>query len=176
VVGVEYDDVLNVRAKPGVGQPIVATLAPTYDNIAALGVARLLPSSIWYEVDVDGTRGWVSSSFIGYIGSTDDATASVVAELGEIPTAASMEALADIVVATQASTDPVSRVTTTVEALIGNLGEITMDVIGIGDDSVLGFRLTILGQSEDGGTTFGLKSVERTTICARGATTGGLCT
>jgi len=176
VVGVEYDDVLNVRVKPGVGQPIVATLSPTYDNIVALGVARLLPGSIWYEVEVDGTRGWVSSSFIGYIGSTDDVTASVVAELGEIPTASSMEELADIVVATQASTDPVSRVTTTVEASIGDLGEITMDVIGLGDDSVLGFRLVVFGQSEDGGATFGLKSVESTTLCARGATPGGLCT
>ncbi len=176
VVGVEYDDVLNVRVKPGVGQTIVATLSPTFDNIVALGVARKLASSIWYEVDVDGMRGWVSSSFTGYIGSTDDVTASIVAELGEIPVASSMEELAGIVVTTQASVDPESRVTTTVEASVGDLGEITMDVIGIGDDSVLGFRVVIFGQSEDGGANFGLGWVERTTLCGRGVTTDGLCT
>ena len=90
---------------------------------------------------------------MAYLGDTDDITASVVADLGgTIPEASNMAALADIVAGTLASTDPVSKVTTTVAPSLGDLGEITIDIIGIGDDSVLGFRLVIFGQSEDGGT------------------------
>lgn len=176
VVGVEYDDVLNVREKPGTDQAIVATLEPTYDNIVALGVTRQLPRSFWYEVDVDGTRGWVSARFVAYLGSTDDITSGVVEQLGgTIPEASSMDALAEIVADTLVSIDPPSVVTTTVAASAGDLGEITIDIIGIGDDSVRGFRLVIFGQSEDGGATFGLKSVESTTLCDRGVTEDGLC-
>lgn len=176
VVGVRYDDMLNVRAAPGTDQPIVATLPPTFDDIRALGEARRLTQSIWYLVDIDGTEGWVSARFVAFLGNTDDITSSIVSELGEIPSAASMDALAEIVADTQVSTDPASVVTTTVAASTGDLGEITIDIIGLGDDSVFGLRLVIFGQSEDGGVTFGLKSVESTALCGRGVTEDLLCT
>ena len=55
-----------------------------------------------------------------------------------------------------------------------DLGEIAVDVIGLGDDSVGGYRLRIF--AEEGPDTFTVRTVERTTFCSRGAGDDGLCT
>ena len=172
VVGVEFDDVLNVRRGPGVGGEIVATAAPTYAAFVAAGNTRQLPRSFWYEMNKDGTTGWVSAAFIGYLGEVDDATADVVAFHGETPSGDSDQTVIDAVVAAFASAEPASRVTTTIALTVGDLHEITVDVIDLGDDAVLGFRLHIFIQVEDG--IHGLKSVERTLLCTRGVL-GGFC-
>ena len=172
VVGVRHDDVLNVRAAPGIDQEIATTLAPTTEGVVALGHTRLLTSSGWYEISVDGTIGWANASFLAFLGAVDDATHEVVAHYGGIPTAGSLEEMADLVTAVFASTEPESRITITVAPSAGDLGEITADVVGIGDDAVAGFRLHIFAQTEGG--DWGLKSVERTTLCSRGLS-GELC-
>lgn len=172
VVGVEFDDVLNVRRGPGVGEEIVTTAAPTYSAFVAVGNTRQLPRSFWYELTKDGTTGWVSAAFIGYLGEVDDATADVVAFHGEIPAGDSDQVVIDAVVGAFASTEPTSRVTTTIRLTTGGLREVTVDVIDIGDDAVLGFRFHIFIQVEDG--VHGLKSVERTLLCTRGVL-GGFC-
>ena len=172
VVGVEFDDVLNVRRGPGVGEEIVATAAPTYAAFVAAGNTRQLPRSFWYEMNKDGTTGWVSAAFIGYLGEVDDATADVIAFHGETPSGDSDQTVIDAVVAAFASAEPASRVTTTVALTDGDLHEVTVDVIDLGDDAVLGFRLHIFIQVEDG--IHGLKSVERTLLCTRGVL-GGFC-
>ena len=56
---------------------------------------------------------------------------------------------------------------------VGDLGEVTYDVIGFPDDSVTGVRLHVFG--EPSGNGFVLRTVESTTLCARGATGGRLC-
>jgi hypothetical protein len=170
VMGVAHDDVLNVRAAPGTDQEIVATAAPTADNIVGTGQARLLPNSIWYEVTVDGTTGWVNSSLVAFIGGTDDATA----EFGELITAETMVDLGLAVADGFASTDPASSIVMSVGPTVGDLGEVTYDVIGIGDDAVAGYRLHVFGAEDESGDGFGLKSIERTTFCSRGST-GELC-
>ena len=170
VMGVAHDDVLNVRAGPGTDQEIVATAAPTADDIVGMGRARLLPSSIWYEVTVDGTTGWVNSSLVAFAGGTDDATS----EFGELIAAETMTDLGLAVAEGFASTDPASRIVMSVAPTVGDLGEVTYDVIGIGDDAVAGYRLHVFGAEDESGDAFGLKSIERTTFCSRGLS-GGLC-
>lgn len=59
---------------------------------------------------------------------------------------------------------------------VGDLAEITMDVIGLGDDAVGGERLVIFAQVEDGGRRFRVRSVELTTLCSRAVAEDGLCT
>ncbi len=172
VVGVAFNDVLNVRAGPGIGYDVVATLDPLADGVTATGRARLLSRSIWYEVTVGATTGWANSSFLAYLGATDDATAEIVAAIGEIPSAATMLDLGRIVAEATASTEPRSRITVTAAPTVGDLGEVIYDVIGLGDDAVFGFRLHVFGTPGDG---FSLKSVERTYLCGRGATSEGLC-
>lgn len=173
VMGVAHDDVLNVREGPGTDQSIVARAAPTAVDVVATGQARSLPSSIWYEVTVDGSTGWASAAFLAFIGATDDATAEFL-DGQPLPEAETMVGLADLVAAGFASQDPPSLIVQSVAPTVGDLGEITYDVVGLGDDAVGGYRLHIFATPTDSGDSFVLKSIERTYFCTRGAT-GGLC-
>lgn len=173
VVAVAYDDTLNLRAAPGTDRAILATARPTENDLVATGRQRLLPNSIWYEVELDGTTGWVNSSFVAYMGGTDDFTAEYLAdfERSEAPT---MEELGEIVASNVASEDPPSRIVRSVAASVGDLGEVTYDVIGIGDDSLAGYRLHIFAVDEGSSGAFEVTSIERTTFCSRGAS-GEFC-
>ena len=174
VVGVEHDDVLNVRAGPGVGYEIVGTLEPTAEGVMQTGRARNLPGSIWVEVSLPDGPGWVNDYFLGYKGGTDDLTSLVIERLGEIPSAQSMDSLGLIVAESLASDDPPSAITLTVPASNGDLSEVTYDVVGLGDDTLWAMRLHVFGQ-KDNGSGLSLKTVEATLYCLRGLTSDGLC-
>jgi hypothetical protein len=170
VIGVRYDDVLNLRAGPGTTQTIRAEIPPTFDDLVAEGNTRQLPASFWIEVDYNGTSGWVSLRYVGYEGDTTDETSTVVAQLGETPVASTMEALAQKVASVFASDEPKSDIVQVTPVSTGDLSEVTYDVIGLGDDAVGGVRLHIFAQRDNGG--FGLKSVEVTVLCSRGVDDG----
>lgn len=171
VIGVRYDDVLNLRTGPG--QAIRDEIPPTYNNLVALGETRQLPQSLWIEVDYEGTHGWVHLGYVGYEGATDDRTSAVVDELGEIPIADSVAELGELVAGVFASEDPESDIVQVTPVTSGDLHEVTFDVIGLGDDSVRGIRLHVF--AEEVGEGFSLKSVEATAICGRGVADEGLC-
>ncbi len=181
VVGVAFDDVLNVRAGPGADQPVVATLQPTADDVVATGRARLLPQSIWAEVmftahvEAGEVTGWASTAFLAYLGSTSDITSHVVAALGGVPKAETMLDLGRIVADLLASDEPPSRIRMSVAPFVGEIGEVTYDVIGLGDDSVYGLREHIFGRPTAGGEGFSLMIVEETMLCFRERTPEGLC-
>lgn len=175
VIGVADDDELNLRAKPGTDQDVLAALSPTADGLEASGRARQLPSSIWFEVSVGGQTGWVSSAFVSYLGLVDDATAEYLDLVGEAPSAETMTALGAAVAQEFASDDPPSTIVQTVAPTVGDLGEVTYDVVGIGDDAVRGFRLHIFAFVDEGDEAFTLRTIERTTLCTRGLA-GELCT
>jgi hypothetical protein len=85
-----------------------------------------------------------------------------------------MEALGLLVAESVAShEDPVSDIVLTVAATVGDLGEVTYDVVGLADDAVRGLRLHVFGEPE--GEEFTLKSVEMTALCARNADQAGAC-
>ena len=173
VIGVADDDVLNMRAAPGIDQDIVATAAPTADNLVATGRARSLPNSIWYEVTLGAETGWVSLSFVAFAGSVDDATAQFFDGADSI-VAETMTDLGAAVAAEFASQDPPSRITQSVAPVVGDLHEVIYDVVGLGDDAVAGFRLHIFGVPNEEGEGFVLFRIERTTFCTRGVV-GDLC-
>lgn len=175
VVGVAADDVLNVRAAPGVQAEIVATLDPLADDVIATGAARELARSIWAEIEANGVTGWANVAFLAYPGATDDVTSEVIADLGETPAAETMLDLGQTVAETRASTDPPSAITVVEGPTVGDLGEITIDVIGLGDDAAVGLRLHVFGQPDESGDGFNLKSVEETALCGRGVTDDGAC-
>ena len=170
VVGVDRDDVLNVRRAPGVDQDIVATLAPTANDVVTTGAARSLPRSIWYEIEVGDGTGWVNISFLALPGVVDDVTSQVVADLGGIPAAETLVDLGRLVASTRASEDVESRIVVVVGPTVGDLGEITMDVIGLADDAAVGERLHVFADEDDSGESFSLSSVEATILCGRGVT------
>jgi hypothetical protein len=172
VIGVRYDDVLNLRAAPGASQPIRDEIPPTYDDLVALGNTRQLPRSFWIEVDYEGTVGWVHMGFVGYAGQVTDQTSRVVEQLGERPVEPSMTDLAEVVASVFDSDEPESDIVQVTPVTGGDLTEVTYDVIGLGDDSVRGSRLHIF--AEESGSGFTLRSVEMTAICDRGVD-NGLC-
>jgi hypothetical protein len=173
VVGVAADDVLNVRSAPGVQAGVVATLDPLAD-VVATGSARQLSRSIWAEVDADGATGWANVAYLAYLGTTKDVTAEVLDQLGGSVSAETMEQLGRAVAETRASTEPPSTITVVDGPVVGDLGEITVDVVGLGDDAVLGARLHVFGQPAEGGEGFDLRNVEQTDLCMRGVS-DGLC-
>ena len=175
VVGVAFDDSLNVRSGPGVGFKVVAVLDPEANDIAVSGDAVLLPSSIWYGVDADGVTGWVNSSYIALVGATQDATSELVALHGSIPAADTMRELGAVVAEYFVSEEPGSRIVLTVAPSVGDLGEVVYDVVGLADDAVMGYRLRVFGQQQQGSGPFSLHSVERTSLCWRGVTDDGRC-
>jgi len=200
VVGVSHDSVLNVRDVPAgeivarldnvmnVGsEPVVYVREPDSDaliatldlnrGVIATGNTRRLPTTIWHEIRMADAVGWASSAFLSPLGDTSDATAEVVAVLGETPGAETLVELARIVAAAVASDDPPSRVVVSGAPVIGDLGEVTVDVLGLPDDAVRGFRLQVFAQQDPVSGSFVLKSVESTTICDshRGVSEEGLC-
>lgn len=173
VIGVAHDDALNLRSAPGVDHDIVDEIPPLHSNLRAIGETRQLPSAIWIAVEYEGTGGWVNLQYIGYLGDTHDATAEIIEDLGGRPTAETMIDLGSVVAESLASDEPPSDLVVTVAPSVGDLGEVTYDVIGLGDDSVRGLRVHVFGQPVDGG--FSLSNVEITALCGRGVDDGGLC-
>ena len=174
VVGVAHDDVLNLRVAPGADQTIILGIPPTEDSVLALGETRALPAW-WTRVEYDGVFGWVHLSYLAFGGATTDMTSEVLARTGGTLEAATMADLGLAVAEVVASEDPPSDIVMVVPATIGDLGEVTFDVIGLGDDSVRGIRLHVFGAQTGAG--FSLKSVEGTALCdpTRGVTDDGLC-
>lgn len=181
VVGVRFDDTLNVRLLPGTAAAVIAELAPTSTDAVATGRARMLPESIWWEITTaEGVIGWVGSSFTAQIGPTNDTTAAVITQLGYTPEEASVQDLG-FLVADTVDNDP--DIPTEIVIVVaadetGDLAEVTLDVIGLGDDAVRGVRLHVFGMPLESGDGFSLKSVEATDLCdpVRGpATPGEIC-
>lgn len=176
VVGVAHDDVLNVRSGPGVEYPVVGELAPTADHVVAIGETRHIPGAFWIRVEGAGAEGWVNLTYVAYLGDTDDITARVIADLGETPEVETMLELGTLVAESVAAVDEEPevepRIVMSVAPAVGDLGEVTFDVIGAGDDSVSGSRLHVFGTPSASGEGFILKSVEVTVLCGRGVTDG----
>lgn len=171
VAGVNYDDVLNLRAAPGADQPISDEIPPTYANLVAQGNTRDLSPGFWIEVDYEGTVGWVNFAYTAFGGDVTDETSSVIDELGERPVEPTMtdlgEVVADVFDSEEEGQSDTVQVTEVVE---GDLAEVTYDVVGLGDDAVLGYRLHVLAEESSDGFT--LRSVEATLLCARGVSDG----
>jgi hypothetical protein len=164
VVGVAHDDVLNLRAAPGATQPILAGIPPLYDDLVAQGETRDLPRSFWIAVDYEGTEGWVNLRYIGYLGRTTDITVEIVDGIS----ATTMLELG-LSVAEAQGHDRANAVVTSAPSG----GEITVDVVGLEDDSVRGVRFHVLGRRA--GSNFAIDQVEATPICSRGVDGDGIC-
>ena len=200
VVGVSHDSVLNVRDVPAgeivavldnlinvAGSPALNVRQPGYFELIATldlnrglfatGNTRKLPTTVWHEIRMADAVGWASSAFLSPLGATSDATAEIVAVLGETPAAPTLEELARLVAEAVASDDPPSRIVVSGAPVTGDLAEITVDVLGLPDDAVRGFRLQVFAQQDSESDLFTLRTVESTTICDshRGVSEEGLC-
>ncbi len=175
VGGVPHDEVLNIRARPNFDSEVIAELGPLETDIVATGKAWLVDNHIWYGVTVADKTGWASSRYLFHLGATNDTTAAFIARIGRTPGAETMVDLGREIAMAHASADPPSRIVMVVAPAVGDLGEVTYDVIGLGDDSIGGWRLHVFGTPSASGEGFLLKTFEATTLCTRGVTTDGLC-
>jgi hypothetical protein len=173
VIGVRYDDTLNLRAGPSPRAAVVGTIEPTYEGLVAAGKTWQLPAALWTNVVYDGLVGWVNLRFVAYAGATDDVTAAVVAALGGYPVAPSLEELGRIVAEALAGSEPGSVIVISVAPTLADRSEVTYDVVGIGDDAVAGVRAHVFAVETE--TGFVLDAVEARELCARGTTPEGLC-
>lgn len=181
VVGVRYNDVLNLRALPDPGADIVTTAAPlsAAPTLVSSGEGRLLTSAAWWEITADGEPVWANATFLGSLGPAGDVT-------DELPAleASSLSDLAEAVGATRGDgPEPLVVFATEPVAIDGNGGEATIDVIGLGDDAVKGERIDIRydfiydNPDADNREVVGyrLTSATATAICGRGVSSDGRC-
>lgn len=182
-----YESLLKVREAPS-GEFIASIDSPT-DGIVATGRTRRLPDTewpeaVWNEVRVAALTGWARAAHLAPTGLTDDVTARIIDILGERPEGDTLVDLALMVGRAVAADEPRSLVHTVTRPIVHEgLGEVTVDVLNIGDDSLLGFRLHVVAvpeaedwMSEDPGP-FTLRTVRSTVLCHshRGVTADGLC-
>lgn len=179
VIGVDADDVLNVRAAPGADQEILDTLGPLTTGLVFSGRARRLSSrtAAWYEVDVEGVTGWVHAGFVAPLAGTFDITSEVVGAAGDNPIGSSVEDIGAQVVAIRSQfADPPPRSVIVDRPTPANTNTITYDLVGFHDDSVYGERLRVFVQDISDTEGVELQRVEATYICMRGSGSGaGLC-
>lgn len=183
VVGVAADDVLNVRAGPGTEYPVLVGLGPLTTGVAATGHNRSVPEGgIWALVTGGGATGWANVSFLAQLGATRDVTTEIAPSPADLPGADTMLELGQLVAGARivpmgegGENTIVSGTSTVVDGPhVGDLGEITIDLLGFQDDAILGERLHVFATPGEGGEAFVLKSVEATDLCRR-AVDAGLC-
>ena len=185
VVGVRYDDVLNFRERPDPSAPIVDTVAPetTEPAIVSSGEGRLLARSAWWKVTVGGEPAWANFRFLGSLGPIDDAFDDLAASLPSTSAPTVEELIDEIAQARAGGPEPEVELVTPVQGLDADGAEVTIDVIGIGDDAVKGerFLLTFDLTFDDPNATdpevvsYELVGALRTVICGRGLS-GEVCT
>jgi uncharacterized protein YraI len=59
VVGVEFDDVLNIRAGPSAGYPIIGEIPPTGRGVRVVGECY-----VWCPIRYNGAAGWVHARYL----------------------------------------------------------------------------------------------------------------
>jgi hypothetical protein len=169
VFGVESGHTLALRVRPGIDQPTAVALPSLTNGLVATGRARNLPGSIWYELRYGAQTGWSSAQYLAWLADATDVTAAVVAELKKYPQAGTMLDLGRVVVKAKSGAGGGDVIVSAAPSST-DVGEITLDVSTVGDDSVAGQRLHIVGTPVDG--AFVLKFAERTLLCSRGVSAG----
>jgi hypothetical protein len=175
VVGVPAGETLPVRSGPSADFDVVVELEPLATNVTATGHQRMVDGELWSEVTVDDDTGWAETAHLLQPGAVNDITATLFPAPADPPRAETMEELGDAVAALRASTEPPSDVVVVAGPTVSDLGEITVDVIGLGDDSIGGERLAIFADPDPGGEGFTVRSVEATVLCLRGVGESGAC-
>lgn len=174
VVGVASGDGLNVRAGPGSDYLVVFVLEPLFEDARATGHNRLISGrGYWSEIRVGERSGWVNTDFVLQPGQVDDVTSRLYPAGVERPSG-SLGQLATAV-ATRARGDEITPKVVIVDGPSdGEIGEVAVDILGVDDDSVGGFRLRIFA-APTGQGTYTVRNVEQTLLCTRGVTDDGLC-
>lgn len=155
---------------------VVGELGPL-DAVTVTGRQRQDPDDpdvgIWTEVELSEGYGWVEGG-LSYFAGTEDVTEDY---RDEVPPAEDAQTIAEGV-AERAAGDVSGQEPGPEWTLIStpdDHGEdfYRLDVTGLPDDSVAGYRLFVT--SEEAGEGFEVAEVEQTQLCQRGVSDDGLC-
>lgn len=176
VVGVAADDKLHVRTGPGVEFDVAFDLHPLATHATATGHNRSVSDGgFWSELTAGGRTGWANAAFLLQPGQVTDVTAASFPTPADRPKADSMEDLGRAVARVRATDEPTARIVVVDGPTVGDLGEITVDVIGLGDDAQGGERLKIFAEPRPASPRFTVRTVEATALCSRAVAPDGLC-
>ena len=184
VYGVAEGERLPMYALPGLQHLVVAEIPNTAEDVFGLGEAfQTEDGLIWWLMRWDRFQGWVLPG-VAYRGLDTDITNQVIdGSVAGPPTAASMTDLALLVAEQFLTAEPSAEavlVASTGDDIIGHTTvdrTAIVDVVGLGDDSVAGFRLLVSGDASAGqATQIELTSVHQISLCWRGVSPEGLCT
>ncbi|WP_419922547.1 hypothetical protein [Candidatus Poriferisodalis sp.] len=212
VVGVRHNSLLNVRDAPngaivatlnlrigGQGDGVLQVRDPDADEVvASLGVdgltatgrSRDLSTTTWLEIQAGPIFGWASGAYLAPL-SPDirlNVTGEVTSQLGRTPTSSTLTGLGNTIAGVFKSEEPPSDVAVSgAPGESGGVARITIDVVGLPDDSLRGYRLLITATSSGGSSgdddtdaepqTFTLQGVFATPLCysERGVSDSGSC-
>lgn len=178
VVGVQHDDVLNFRVDPDPQATIVTTAAPLASHdIVALGSAWAAPTGVWWLVEIDGQMAWGNQGYLAAPGESRDLSEEIIDDLPNNEFQLVVEALMAVASSRVHDSGP--------EPVFVEVDSYTTDVLGFGDDSVKGERLTVTielifdeenGDDQPVQDSIGIRivTVEVTPLCSRGVL-NGLC-
>jgi hypothetical protein len=145
---------------PGV-DGVAREIQPTDTGLEALGIAWQVDDVLWERLAFADREGFFPRSMLAFIGEPEDVTdlyatltSESVEDLGA-QIAGEIEATEIVLVAEPSSL------------------EVVYDVMGLGDDSVGGYRVRVIAREVDAGFTAEL--VERTPLCRRGLSDSGQC-
>jgi hypothetical protein len=80
VVGVYFDDLLNVRSGPGVASPVVGTVPYYGRDVEMFAGGRQIDSAWWAPIRHGNLEGWVNSNYLArQVGQVSDPVASLAA-------------------------------------------------------------------------------------------------
>ncbi len=173
LIGVSSSETVAVHARPGLDQPLAGEVPPG-TSIEPLGQAfETEDGLIWWQVRAGAIQGWIQPN-IAYRGPAQDITEAAVARIGEGTEFASPEesaaAIAKSILIEEGAEETI--VVSTVESGDPIRATVTVDVLGLQDDSVLGYRLIVASSASTGWQP---ESVFQTSLCARGVSPDGLC-
>jgi len=177
IVGYGVGDTIELRARPGVEQLVLAQIPGNAVELSGLGETFVTPDDrTWWFVRWQDTQGWIEPG-AGYLGASTDITADATAGL----TAATYESAIDIVLDVSAHLSANESdemvVVSTAPSTTGGASVTIADVLIADrepDERQLGQRLEITTTGADG--NFSLQSVAQRPLCGRGLTDQGACT
>lgn len=160
VIGAENGTTHWLVDFPGV-DGVAREVQPTDTGLEALGIAWQIDDVLWERLAFADREGYFPRSMLAFIGEPEDVTdlyatlnSESVEDLGA-QIAGEIEATELVLVAEPSSL------------------EVVYDVIGLGDDSVEGYRVRVI--AKEVGVGFTPESVERTPLCRRGLSDSGQC-
>jgi len=153
VIGAAHDVTHWLISFPGGLGGVERELLPTQTGLEAVGTAWQVDDMFWERLRLGDREGYFPRSMLGYIGEPEDVTS-----LFNALSAESVESLGEAIAGEIEAAEIV---------LVGSSPlEVVYDVLGLGDDSVAGYRIRVLAIEDSDG--FVAELVQRTPLCARG--------